>query len=46
MPRTTARDTTGADTEANRRTGQQTASDLAFLARAMLLPRGDSGEWP
>ncbi|WP_237297293.1 hypothetical protein [Streptomyces sp. 3211] len=41
MPRTTtedAGDTTGADTGGNRRTGQQTASDLAFLARTMKAP--------
>ncbi|WP_329094680.1 IS21-like element helper ATPase IstB [Streptomyces sp. NBC_01439] len=42
MPRTTiadtTEDTTAASAGVNRRTGQQTASDLAFLARAMKAP--------
>ncbi|WP_285443873.1 ATP-binding protein [Streptomyces sp. ISL-86] len=38
MPRSTAEDTTDGSTGANRRPGQQTASDLAFLARAMKAP--------
>ncbi|MGW6413520.1 IS21-like element helper ATPase IstB [Streptomyces vinaceus] len=40
MPRTTTEDAQDTEdtTGANRRTGQQTASDLAFLARAMKAP--------